>query len=68
MRHTCYHLISDHKNEYLGKIEEVRSTISKWKKDGESHINVYKIVTEDLDSDEIMLNEESIRFDDININ
>ena len=68
MQHTCYHIISDHKNEYLSKLKDVKSTLIKWQNNGESHINVYKIVTEDLDSDEIMVNEESIRFDDININ
>ena len=68
MQHTCYHVISDHNNEYLGSIQDVKSTIAKWKKSGEAHINVYKIITEDIDSDEIMLSEESIRFDDLNIN
>jgi len=68
MKHTCFHIISEHNNEYLGTLQDVKSTLLKWKKNGETHINVYKIVTEDLDSDEIMLTEESIRFDDININ
>jgi len=62
MIHTCYHVLSDHNNEYFGTLPEVKSTIAKLKKNGESHIKVFQVFTEqDLRSDAIWLNEKQIR-------
>ena len=68
MEHVCFHAISDHNSEFLGSQDDLRSVIQKWKKDGEEHIRIYKITTEEMDSDFINLAEKQIGLDEININ
>ena len=64
MQHSCYHLISDHKNQILSSTKEVKSTINSWKKEGEDHIKIFRITTEELGSDAINLEEEQVEIDD----
>lgn len=64
MQHTCYHLISDNKNQFLNSISEVKLTLNTWKEEGESRIKVFKIMTEELGSDAINLKEEQLAIDD----
>lgn len=68
MQHICFHAISNYRSEYLGSQDEVKNIISKWKKLGESHIKVFKITTEEMDSDFINLNEKEIELSVINKN
>ena len=68
MQHTCFHAISDHNSEFLSSSKDVRTVINKWKKDGEDHIRVYKIMTQEMDSDFINLNEKEISINEINKN
>lgn len=64
MHHTCYHLVSDHKNQFLNSISDVKSTVDSWKKEGEKHIKIFRIKTEELESDAIDLEEKQISEDD----
>ena len=64
MEHTCYRLTSDHNNQTLDTLTEVKSTIDNWEKEGEEHIKVFKITTHELGSDAIDLEEEQIAIDD----
>lgn len=68
MTHTCYHIFADGKNVFKTTINDVKETITDWKKEGESHIRVFKIVTEDLNSDAILLNEEAVPLSEIETN
>ena len=68
MKHTCYHLISDLKNEFLSDLKEVKVKINKWKEDGEGHIKVFKIMTEELGSDAIDLEEKQLDIEHLNKN
>lgn len=67
MHHTCYHLISDNKNEFLNALNEVKERVDHWKQEGESHIKVFKITTEELGSDAINLEETQVGMDEINV-
>ena len=64
MQHICYHIISDHNNQFLNSLSEVKSTVNAWKAEGESRIKIFKIVTEELGSDAINLEEEQLAIDD----
>ena len=66
MNNTCYHLISDQQNEFLNDFNEVKKTITKWKDQGETHIKIFRIVTEELGSDAINLIENQLTMDEIN--
>jgi hypothetical protein len=68
MQHTCYHVISDHKNQFFSAVDDVKETVNKWKDEGESHIKIFRIITEDLGSDAIDLEEKQVGLDEININ
>ncbi len=68
MQHTCYHVISDHNNQFFNVLQEVKTTIDKWKLEGESHIKIFRIMTEELGSDAINLVEEEIGLEEINTN
>lgn len=68
MNHTCFHIISDHRNQFFNTVQEVKSTVNKWKDEGESHIKVFRIITEEVDSDSIDLHEEQIELEDTEIN
>lgn len=66
MQHISYHAISDKRSEYLGSQNEITVLLNNWKKIGESHIKVYKITTEEMDSDFINLNEKEIELSELN--
>lgn len=68
MTHTCYHIFADGKNVFKTTIYDVKETIKDWKKEGESNIRVFKIITEDLNSDAILLNEEAVPLSEIEAN
>ena len=68
MTHTCYHIFADGKNVFKTTIYDVKETIKDWKKEGESNIRVFKIITEDLNSDAILLNEEVVPLSEIEAN
>ena len=68
MKHTCYHLISDQNNEFMSDLKDVKITILKWKEDGEGHIKVFKIMTEELGSDAINLEEKQLDIENLNKN
>lgn len=67
MKHTIYHSFSDHNSEFSNSVQEVKSVINKWKKDGEFNVRVYKITTEDMGSDYIDLEEEQVTEDELNL-
>ncbi|MBT8378169.1 MAG: hypothetical protein KJN64_02940 [Ignavibacteria bacterium] len=67
MRHTCYHTVSNHSNEYVRTLEEVQAKIPELCAKGENVIKVSQVFTEE-DFDTINLNEVEIPLDDININ
>lgn len=60
MSHICYHLVSENHNEFLNVLDEVRSSVKNWKSQGDKHIKVFKITTEDLGSDAISLDENEL--------
>jgi len=60
MSHICYHLVSENHNEFLNAIDEVRTKVSDWKGEGDKHIKVFRITTEDLGSDAINLKEDEL--------
>ena len=60
MQKTCFHLISDNQNEFSNSIKNVNDLVKKWKEDGELNIRVFKITTEEMDTDVIDLQEEEI--------
>lgn len=68
MKHTCYHLISDLNNEFLNDLKDVKTTVKKWKEDGESYIKIFRIMTEELGSDAINLEEKQLDIEDLNKN
>ena len=65
MQHTCYHLISDHNNQFFSAIQDVRTTVNKWKEEGESHIKIFRIITEELGSDAINLEEKQLAVEEL---
>lgn len=68
MNHTCFHIISDHRNQFFNSVQEVKSTVNKWRDEGESYIKVFRIITEEVDSDVIDLQEQQIELEDTDIN
>jgi hypothetical protein len=44
----------------LNVIDEVRTKVNTWKKEGDKHIKVFRITTEDLGSDAITLAEDEL--------
>ncbi|MCB9249475.1 MAG: hypothetical protein H6613_13460 [Ignavibacteriales bacterium] len=67
MQHTCYHVLADKHNEFFTNIQDVKSKIIDWQNHGEGHIKVFKIVTEDLDTDSILLNENVVHLEENNV-
>ena len=65
MQHTCYRLVSDHNNQTLNSLTEVKTTVDNWEKEGESHIKIFRITTQDLGSDAINLEEKQLTMDEI---
>lgn len=68
MKHYAYHILSDHHNTFCDCIEDVKKSTEQWEKEGDEHIKIYRICTEDFDSDEIILDEELISLDEIRTN
>lgn len=68
MKHICYHILSDKHNQFCDCIEEVKLSTERWEKEGDGHFKVYRISTEDSDSDDIILDEELISLDEIKSN
>jgi hypothetical protein len=69
MLHTCYHIFSDHTDEYVRSLNEVRTKIDKLDAQGKNHIQVSQIFTEeDFDSDAVHLNEVQVSLDEIEKN
>jgi len=64
MLHSCFHLVSENKSEFLTSIEDVKIKVKKWKDEGDSHVKVFKITTEDLGSDAISLDEKELEMDE----
>lgn len=60
MSHICYHLVSENHNEFLNVLDEVRTKVNSWKEEGDKHIKVFRITTEDLGSDAITLAEDEL--------
>ena len=60
MSHICYHLVSENHNEFLNVLDEVRTKVISWKEEGDKHIKVFRITTEDLGSDAITLAEDEL--------
>jgi len=61
MLHTCYHIISDHNNNYVRTLEDVQTKIAELETKGENHIKLSEIFTEeDYDVDAIKLKEVQI--------
>ena len=67
MQHTCYRLVSDHNNQTLNSLTEVKSTVDNWEKEGDSNIKIFRIITHELGSDAIDLEEEQINLTDISL-
>ena len=67
MNHTCYHVISEHNNEFLNELNEVKNKVNELKNEGESHIKVFRIITEELGSDAINLEETQVGMDEITV-
>jgi len=65
MKKICYHAISDHNSEFLNTLEDVKTSISKWKEDGDSKIKLYKIMTEETGADYINLEEERVPLENL---
>jgi dihydropteroate synthase len=59
MTHTCFHAIADHHNQYADSFEEARKITDEWVEEGDAHIQIYKISTDEI-SDYIDLDEELI--------
>ncbi len=69
MKHTCYHILSDLHDQFCNSIDEVKISTEKWEKEGDGHFKVFRICTEEqVDSDEIILDEELISLDEIRKN
>lgn len=68
MHHTCFHIVSDHKDQFFNTVQDVKHTIAKWKDEGESNFRIYRITTEEIDSDEIDLEEHQVDLKDTEIN
>lgn len=68
MQHTCYHLVSDHNSQFISDLKEVRTTVDKWNNEGETHITIFRIMTEELDSDAINLEEKQLSNEEIYTN
>lgn len=68
MKHVCYHILSDLHNEFFDTIDEVKQSAANWQNEGDDHFKVFKISTEDSDSDEIILDEELIILEEIRKN
>ena len=57
MKHTCYHVLTEKHDKFLDSLDDARIIAEKWKSEGDSHFQVYKISTEEVGSDEIILDE-----------
>jgi len=69
MLRTCYHILSNHTNEYARTLEEVQSRIAELNTNGENHIKISQVFTEeDFDVDAIRLKEVNIPIADVDIN
>lgn len=64
-QHTCYHLVSAHNNQFVSCLKDVRTTVDNWKSEGENHIKVFRIMTEELGSDAINLEEKQLSQEEI---
>ncbi|MBL1211853.1 MAG: hypothetical protein HND52_00730 [Ignavibacteriae bacterium] len=64
MQHFCYHIISDHRNQYETTLEDAKKLVAKWKKEGDSDFRVYLITTEDKE-DAILIDEVTVPIEEI---
>jgi len=67
-QHTCYHLVSDHNNQFVSDLKDVRTIVDNWESEGESHIKIFRIMTEELGFDAINLEEKQLSNEEINTN
>jgi hypothetical protein len=66
MLHTCYHIVSNHNNEYVITSEEVQKRIAELNTNEENDIQIFQVFTEeDFDVDTIRLKELQIPPDKI---
>ena len=64
MQHFCYHIVTDHHNEYQATLAGTKKLVEAWKNEGDSDFHVYLITTEDSD-DVILIDEISVPISEI---
>lgn len=68
MKHVCYHILSDLHNEFFNTLEEVENSTKEWIRNGDAHFQIFKLSTEEVEPDEIILDEELVSLDEVSIN
>jgi len=63
MTHTTYHILTDQHDQFFENLDDVKNISAVWKKQGDSEIKLYKITTEEVEPDVILLEEEKISID-----
>jgi hypothetical protein len=64
MQHFCYHIVTDHHDQYQNTLEETKNLVAKWKEEGDSDFHVYLITTEEVE-DVILVDEVCVQVDQI---
>ncbi|MBT8379987.1 MAG: hypothetical protein KJN64_12240 [Ignavibacteria bacterium] len=69
MIHTCYHIVSNHKNKYVRTLEDVQTRIDNLQTRGEQNIKVFQVFTvQDFEVDATRLKEVQIPLKEITYN
>ena len=64
MQHFCYHIVSDHHNQYQSTLEGTKKLVAQWKEEGDSDFHIYLITTEDTE-DVILIDEVCVQLEQI---
>jgi hypothetical protein len=69
MLHTCYHIITNNKNEYLKTLEDVQIRIDNLQTNGEQNIKVFQVfAVQGFEVDATCLEEVQIPLEEITYN
>lgn len=67
MTHIDYHLISNNHDEHKKTIEEVKSSVFTWEHEGDENIKIFKIETDEMNGDVILVDEHEIDLNDLKL-